>query len=326
MKTAVIVLNWNDWRNTIDCLESIFQNTGEFDVVLVDNGSEYKHIAKILQWFRGEIISNFKFIKTQKKKIGKLIETNDNYKIKNNFLGKKNLFLIKNNINYGLTKGLNIGYNFAIKNNYKYILRVDNDFILGKNYISKILSTIRNPNIAAASPKIMHAYIKKSVWFSGFKMSWSYLKFQRTMNLQKKRIYDDPSLNRIVESDMVCGCCSAYKTSTLKKSGLGDEQIFYGPEDFELSNRIKKVGKIVCNQKIVTYHKIGRSSALETKENRIFQSTYGFLIIIKKMGTISDKFFGYIFIFLRLFYYLLTFRNFKFIRGYFKAIRTFFFK
>ena len=95
----------------------------------------------------------------------------------------------------------------------------------------------------------MHAYIKNSVWFSGFKMSWSYLKFQRTMNLQKKRVYDNPSLNKIIETDMVCGCCSAYKVAALRKSGLGDEEIFYGPEDFELSHRLKKIGKIVCNQK-----------------------------------------------------------------------------
>ena len=67
-----------------------------------------------------------------------------------------------------------------------------------------------------------------------------------------------------------------------------------------------------------------KSSSIETKENRIFQSTYGFLIIIKKMGTFSDKFIGYMYIFFRLFYYLFTFKDYKFIRGYFRAIKSFF--
>tara|TARA_B100000214_G_scaffold357069_1_gene316255 strand:+ start:875 stop:1873 length:999 start_codon:yes stop_codon:yes gene_type:complete len=325
MSTAVIVLNWNDWKNTIDCLESIFQNNEKFDVVFIDNGSTYNHFSKIIQWTKGEIVSNSFFIKPKIKKIGKIIEIKKNFDIQKKNLGNKNLFIIKNKVNYGLTKGLNIGYKFAIRNNYKYILRIDNDFIINKNYISQILETIKKPNIVAASPKIMHAYIKNSVWFSGFKMSWSYLKFQRTMNLQKKRVYDNPSLNKIIETDMVCGCCSAYKVAALRKSGLGDEEIFYGPEDFELSHRLKKIGKIVCNQKIITYHKIGRSSSIEKKENRIFQSTYGFLIIIKKMGTLSDKLIGYTYINLRLFFYIVTFRDYKFIRGYFCAIKKFFF-
>ena len=50
MSTAVIVLNWNDWKNTIDCLESIFQNNEKFDVVFIDNGSTYNHFSKIIQW------------------------------------------------------------------------------------------------------------------------------------------------------------------------------------------------------------------------------------------------------------------------------------
>ena len=32
MNIAIVVLNWNDWKNTIDCLESIYQNEGNFDV------------------------------------------------------------------------------------------------------------------------------------------------------------------------------------------------------------------------------------------------------------------------------------------------------
>ena len=191
MSTAVIVLNWNDWKNTIDCLESIFQNNEKFDVVYIDNGSTYKHFSKIIQWTKGEIVSNSFFIKPKIKKIGKIIEIKRNFEVQKKILGNKNLFIIKNKVNYGLTKGLNIGYKFAIRNNYKYILRIDNDFIINKNYISQILETIKKPNIVAASPKIMHAYIKNSVWFSGFKMSWSYSFFC--------------SITRYYSGNFVCG-------------------------------------------------------------------------------------------------------------------------
>ena len=40
------------------------------------------------------------------------------------------------------------------------------------------------------------------------------------------------------------------KLNVLKKTGLGDEDFFYGPEDIELSYRLKKYGRLVCDQKI----------------------------------------------------------------------------
>ena len=53
----ITVLTWNDWENTIVCLESIFQNTYQnFDIVLVNNGSEKHHIQKIKDWASNKIV------------------------------------------------------------------------------------------------------------------------------------------------------------------------------------------------------------------------------------------------------------------------------
>ena len=51
-KLAVIVLTWNDWENTIKCLESIYQSTfSNFDVILVNNNSDKIHLDKITSSF-----------------------------------------------------------------------------------------------------------------------------------------------------------------------------------------------------------------------------------------------------------------------------------
>ena len=278
MNSAIVVLTWNDWKNTIDCLESIYQNEGNFDVFLIDNGSKLQNILKISSWYRGQIISNRTFIKPKVKKCGEFITMNHKNNIYNIKKNTRNLYLIRNKNNLGLTAGLNLAYVFLIRNNYDQILRIDNDFIIQKDYFKKISNTIRPKKFVSASPKIMHAYIKKSIWFKGFKMRWSYLKFQKTMNLKKKRHFDNENLNKLVETDVISGCCSIYKTNILKKSGLGDEDFFYGPEDIELSYRLKNYGKLVCDQKIKTFHKIGRSSVIANRTDRTFQSTYGFLM------------------------------------------------
>ena len=42
---AITVLTWNDWQNTIKCLESIYQSTfNNFDIILVNNNSEEIHL------------------------------------------------------------------------------------------------------------------------------------------------------------------------------------------------------------------------------------------------------------------------------------------
>ena len=58
MASAIVTLNWNDWKNTIDCLESIYQNEGNFDVFLIDNGSDLKNILNISSWYKGQLISD----------------------------------------------------------------------------------------------------------------------------------------------------------------------------------------------------------------------------------------------------------------------------
>ena len=160
MNIAIVVLNWNDWKNSIDCLESIYQSKGKFDVFLVDNGSEITNFLKIIQWHKGLILPNRKYIKTKKKKLGRIVYVNTKKNIFNEIKNLRNLYVIKNKINYGLTKGLNIAYKYLIRNNYDIILRIDNDFVISEDYIEKILITVKNKDVAGASPKIMHANIK----------------------------------------------------------------------------------------------------------------------------------------------------------------------
>ena len=53
---AINVITWNDWQNTVVCLESILQSDYDnFDIILIDNNSEEKHIQKIKEWAKNNI-------------------------------------------------------------------------------------------------------------------------------------------------------------------------------------------------------------------------------------------------------------------------------
>jgi GT2 family glycosyltransferase len=54
----VVVVNWNGWRDTIECLESVFHlQHAHLTVVVLDNGSSDGSLEKIRAWARGELLA-----------------------------------------------------------------------------------------------------------------------------------------------------------------------------------------------------------------------------------------------------------------------------
>ena len=58
-KLAIVVLTWKDWKNTITCLESIYQQKYKyFKVFVIDNNSQDNTFEKIKKWSNNKIKIN----------------------------------------------------------------------------------------------------------------------------------------------------------------------------------------------------------------------------------------------------------------------------
>lgn len=142
LKLAIIVLTWKDWKNTITCLESIYQQTfRNFRVFVIDNNSKDKTFEKIKHWSKNKIKINEQLIKHKNKKIN-LIDLRNYKNLNKNNLIKHKYFFLENKKNLGCGYGHNTGYKLAIKFNFKYVARIDNDMVMPKNFFSKIISKI----------------------------------------------------------------------------------------------------------------------------------------------------------------------------------------
>ena len=61
-KVAIIILNWNGWKDTIECLESIFRiDYPNYQVIVVDNGSKNDLWGKIKVLSRDETVAESEF-------------------------------------------------------------------------------------------------------------------------------------------------------------------------------------------------------------------------------------------------------------------------
>ena len=59
---AIIILNWNGWSDTVECLESVYQiNYPNYHVVVVDNNSSNNSIQKIKEYADGNLEVKSKF-------------------------------------------------------------------------------------------------------------------------------------------------------------------------------------------------------------------------------------------------------------------------
>ena len=50
-KVSIIILNWNGWKDTIECLESVFRiDYPNYQVIVLDNASTDGSVERIKAW------------------------------------------------------------------------------------------------------------------------------------------------------------------------------------------------------------------------------------------------------------------------------------
>ena len=278
-KLAIVVLTWKDWKNTLFCLKSIQnQNFKNFKVFIVDNNSKDLTFFKIQQWSKK---NKLKFFDSRKKKL-KVID-----------IQSFDYFFLENEKNLGCGLGHNIGYKNAIKFNFDYVARIDNDMVMPKKFLGNLVKILEgNSHIQAISPKIMYKFEKNKIWWRGTKIG-NGLKFQKHLRDYPYGELDNIKLKGQIETDAIAGCASMMRVKRLKKVGLSDPEFFYGPEDIEFSRRIY-LGKesLIVDLDTKIYHAVTQSFRNLSQKRMYFEYKYR-LLLIKKIGSFSDKCFGY---------------------------------
>jgi GT2 family glycosyltransferase len=266
---AIIILNWNGWKNTIECLESLFQITyPNYIVILIDNGSEDDSLEQIESYCGGKIEIDSKFFDyTLKNKPIKIIEYSREEvktlksRIDEN-LTNPGLFLIKNEKNYGFAEGNNIGIRFALTSlNPAYILLLNNDTVVDPHFLDYLVKKMENnEKIGFCSPKIYFYDFKGTrniINFAGGRIDmWRGISSHIGITQP-----DIGQYNFEKEVDWCEGSCLLVRVKTIQQIGLLDPKYFAYWEDTDWCLQGKKRGWqswFVPESKI--WHKINASS------------------------------------------------------------------
>lgn len=272
-KVAIIILNWNGWLDTIECLETLFQiSYNNYYVVLIDNNSKDDSINKIKEFCNGDLKYNSEFISVSNKNNKILISEfnkkeilNSNLKIENIWNSPSNLILIKNDKNYGFAEGNNIGIQFVLKNlNPEYILLLNNDTIVEKDFLNKLVDSAEsNDKIGVIGPKIYYYNFnarKDVINFLGGKINW--YKYPGYHQIGDKTLDNEVSSD-IKECDWITGAALMFKTDLPIK--YLDKQYFFGCEDVDFCLKLKDFSyKVYVNPHSCIWHKIGKSRNIKS--------------------------------------------------------------
>ena len=202
-RVSIIILNWNSYQVTRDCLASLekidFLNR---EVVLVDNGSRdgsADRLEKEFPWVR----------------------------------------FIRNDRNLGFTGGNNVGLRDALLRAPDYLLLLNNDTVVAPNFLSELVRVAESdPLIGLVNPKIYYFDPPDRIWYAGgIRKPWRV--FPIHLGLRQR---DDGSYDLTREVSFITGCALLIKATVVRKIGLLDDLYFLSFEDADWSMRASRAG------------------------------------------------------------------------------------
>ena len=273
---AILILNWNGWEDTIECLESIHRiNYPNFYTIVIDNGSSNESVEKIKEYAKGKITVKSKYLKyTTKNKPIEILEhtraTSENAAKKMKGAAKnsndledtsffnsdqnRKMVLIKNEKNYGFAEGNNIGIRYAINTlNSDYVLLLNNDTVVELDFLTKMVKAAENDKkIGIVGAKIPYYDKPKKNWFCRGVINWF------SINIA---YHDCECKSEKIETDYITGCVALIRNEVIKKVGYLDKSLFLYFEDADFSLRVKKNGfGLIVIPEAVVYHKVSATS------------------------------------------------------------------
>lgn len=270
---SIIILNWNGWRDTIECLESLFRiSYPSYEVILLDNASKDDSLQNIKDYLAGrrtDICSDFFEYSPANKPISILEYTNEEAEAGGgreeeieDLPSNERLVLIKNDKNYGFAEGNNIGTRYAMKAyDPEYILLLNNDTTVDRDFLSELVSAAdADEKIGFAGPKIYYYDYqgrKDVISVAGIDLYLRRGSFRRIGAQEEDRgQYDE-----LRTVDYLEGSCLLIKRRVLKEIGLLDSDYFAYWEETDLCLRGAKAGyRSIYVPKSKIWHKVSSSS------------------------------------------------------------------
>lgn len=258
---AIIILNWNGWQNTLECLESLQHlDYPNYSIILVDNGSTDNSVKKIKKWCNGEILVNnhlekffssfktIKYIEYSRERAEKGGSKEQEAKLKNIPINRK-ITIIQTGENLGYTGGNNVAINYALKKDYDYFWILNNDTVVENNSLTEIIKLAEASKRIGAVGSLILDYETCEEYFPKGK---NYLLWP-PITLSKK---DENLRTNYRKVEWLHGASLLMKKITVQEVGMFDDNYFLYNEERDWCARARNKGwNLYCALNSKIWHK-----------------------------------------------------------------------
>jgi GT2 family glycosyltransferase len=241
-KVAIITLNWRNYKDTIDCLDSLLkQEYPYFQIFVLDNGSHDGSVEHIEEWgqrFGSDFLSVY---------ADKAEPLSFNHGI----------ILLKSKENLGYAGGNNLACQFAVKTEAHYIWFINNDTVQDRKALSALVEAAQtNYRAGMVCSKALYFDKPEVVESMGATLIAPFGIFKHIAQGLKNHSVDTIPK----EIPYIYACSFLVNVKLIKEVGLFDERYFLLREESDWSIRARRKGwKLYVTPGSRVWHKVSSS-------------------------------------------------------------------
>jgi GT2 family glycosyltransferase len=227
----VIILNWNGFDDTVECVDSLLnQSFTDFVIYLTDNGSDNHEFEMLFE----------------------------------KYSENPNIRLLKNEINLGFTLAHNQLFEILKDSGAEFVALINNDAVADASWLDHAIKTAKTKNADIVACQMLNYYARDLIDSAGLFLlsSGEILPLYNGKNIN--------SVSEVNKPIAASGGACLYRMSMLDEIGTFDPYFSTGYEDAELGLRAFLAGKkIIYAADSIVYHKISRSVSKIVDQKRI---------------------------------------------------------
>ena len=297
-RVYIIILNWNGWRDTIECLESIFRlNYPDFRVVVCDNNSTDKSVENIKAWANGY----FNIFLPQSNPLRQLSFPPISKPLSITEYSRSDaeaggtggdegqLVLIHTGSNNGFAAGNNVGLRYVLaKGDFNYVWVLNNDTVVKPDALFLMVKEMdSHQNAGMCGSKIPYYYDPDTIWCLGGASRNNWTMSTKCIGLNESINESIPK--KYVEKQMafIAGASILVSKEFIKDIGLMSEEYFLYYEEIDWIYRGRKKYNMIYSPNSIVYHKVGKSTEMLSNDTFNMSEYY----TLKSLLIFTRKFF-----------------------------------
>jgi len=271
-KVYILLLNWNGWRDTIECLESVFRlDYPDFRVIVCDNDSADGSLEKIRNWAEGKlpvhVTEEHPLHGLSSPPVAKPVSVTeyDRNMAEAGGDGSENvrLVLIGTGANLGFAGGNNVGLRYAMaRDDFSFVWLLNNDTVVQPDALTWLVRRMEERPAAGICGSLLPYYDAPDIiWTAGGGTFNRWL--AKSCSLDDRRPVSEATEQGEIERQMnyVAGASMLVSKGFLDDVGLMCEDYFLYFEEPDWYFRGSSRYSLAYADKSIVYHKVGISTA-----------------------------------------------------------------